>query len=170
MLGSLGTHHDSKGYRSKVKGMLRCTGGSNLFQGDGEDFWEQHHASCSSYPLFGVFASLPRSFPLPCSVFQDPKGAAQRAIWPTITSPATRVSCLSPIQPDSSFLLHPASWTSNLRLSLPFPEHLLCADTARGIFTNVSPATLLGCHPLAEEEMEAKRGKVDFSGSQLTQS
>lgn len=51
MLGSLGTHHDSQGYRSDVKGMLRCTGGSNLFQGDRVDFWEQHRTGCSCYPL-----------------------------------------------------------------------------------------------------------------------
>lgn len=118
-------------------------------------------------PTVWSFCPLPRSFPLPCLSSRTQKVLPREPSGPpSQAQPQGSVVSAPPNLTPASFSIL-AHWTSNPRLSLiPFPEHLLCADTARGIFTNVSPATLLGCHPHEEEETEAKRGKVGhFSGS-----
>lgn len=106
MLGSLGTHHDSQGYRSDVKGMLgNALGDPTCFRIDRVDFWEQHRTGCSCYPL--EFLPLCLEVSHYRALSSRTQGASQRTpSGPPSQAQPQGSSCLSP--GDSSFLLHPA--------------------------------------------------------------
>lgn len=131
MPGTSDTHHDLQGYRSRVKGMLRCAGGPNLVLGAGDlweegtgyfhSSWEQHHTSCSCCPLSGVFA-LCLEVPHYRALYVGPKRFCTENHLAWHPKPCSA----PPILPLASF----SSLSAGLQTHhspVTFPEHLLCA-------------------------------------------